>query len=263
VARYTQQGNPAFEDELAKRTARQHAAFFTPHLHRGTHLLDVGCGPGSITVGLADIVAPAPVVGIDIQAALVARAQAAADGRANLRFEVADLHCLPFADASFDAVFANGVLMHLGEPMRALAEMHRVLRPGGVVGVRDPDFASALHAPLTDALERWLALRVRVRQLNGGDPYSGRHYRRRLLEAGFVRAQASASVDFAGTGNQTRCYASFLKAQLIGVAGTAIEQGWVARAEVSAAMAEIDAWSQRADAFCAMTWCEAVAWRDR
>jgi SAM-dependent methyltransferase len=261
VARYTQQDNPAFEAELAQRSPHRHAAFFTRHLRRGMRVLDVGCGPGSITAGLADVVAPAPVIGIDIQPALIARAQAAAHGRANLRFEVADLHRLPFVDASFDAVFANGVLMHLSEPMRALAEMQRVLRPGGIVGVRDPDFATALHAPLTEVLERWLTLRARVRRFNGGDPCCGRHYRRWLLEAGFVHARASASIDFAGTHEQTRRQAVFLKAQLRGVARTAIEQGWIDAPAVRTAMTEIDAWSQRPDAFCAMTWCEAIAWR--
>jgi len=261
VAHYTQQDNPAFEAALAQRTPHRHAGFFVRHLRSGMHLLDVGCGPGSITAGLAKVVAPAPAIGVDIQPALVARAQAAAHRPANLRFEVADLHRLPFADASFDAVFANGVLMHLSEPMRALSEVRRVLRPGGIVGVRDPDFGSALHAPLTEALERWLALRARVRQFNGGDPCGARHYRRWLLEAGFVRAQASASIDCAGTNEQTRSQAVFLKAQLRGIARTAIEQGWIDRPAVRAAITEIDAWSQRRDAFCAITWCEAVAWR--
>ena len=258
---YTQQGNPAFEAELGRRTARKDAAFFVPHLHRGMHVLDVGCGPGSITVGFAEVVAPAPVIGIDIQPGLVAHAQAVGCGCANLRFEVADLYRLPFADATFDAVFANGVLMHLGEPMRALAEMRRVLRPGGVVGVRDPDFATALLVPMTDVLERWLELRLRVRRFNGGDPYSGRHYRRWLLDAGFQRAEASASIDFAGMHEHTHRQAAFLKAQMNGVARTAIEQGWADPPAVRAAMADIDAWSKLPDAFYAVTWCEAVAWQ--
>lgn len=258
---YTQQANPAFEAELGRRTAHKDAAFFLPHLHRGMHVLDVGCGPGAITAGFAEVVAPAPVIGIDIQPALVAHAQASGCGYANLRFEVADLYRLPFADATFDAVFANGVLMHLGEPMRALAQMRRVLRPGGVVGVRDPDFATALLAPMTDVLERWLELRVRVRLFNGGDPWSARHYRRWLLDAGFERAEASASIDFAGTHEHTQRQAAFLKAQLHGVARTAIEQGWADPPAVRAAMADIDAWSKLPDAFYAVTWCDAVAWQ--
>ena len=68
-------------------------------------LLDVGCGPGSITLGLAEAVAPGEVVGVDLQPAQVeqARALAAERGVANVRFEVASAYALPFPDAAFDA----------------------------------------------------------------------------------------------------------------------------------------------------------------
>src|SRR4029077_5283180 len=113
--------------------------------------LDVGCGPGTITLGLAQLVAPGEVIGIDIQTSLIERAASLekARGQTNLRFEHADLYALPFADRCFDAAFGNGVLMHLAEPMRALAQLRRVLRPGGVIGVRDPDFGAVLYAPMT------------------------------------------------------------------------------------------------------------------
>jgi SAM-dependent methyltransferase len=259
---YSQQANPAFETELAARTASRDAAFFLPRLHPGMRVLDAGCGPGSITVGLAEVVAPGHVFGIDIQPALIAlaRAQAATRGTANVRFEVANLYRLPCADASFDAVFANGVLMHLREPARALAELRRVLRPGGIAGVRDPDFGTTLYAPMTPPIADWLALRVRVRRHNGGDPFRSRHYRRLLLDAGFARAEASASVDSAGTPAEVHRHAAFLKAQLQGIARTAVAQGWMDQAAVHAVAAEIDAWARRPDAFFAMTWCQAVGW---
>jgi ubiquinone/menaquinone biosynthesis C-methylase UbiE len=259
---YSQQANPAFEAELAARTASEDAAFLIPHLRPGMQLLDVGCGPGSITVGLAEVVAPGHVVGIDIQSALIAQARARAATRevATVRFEVADLYRLPCPDASFDAVFANGVLMHLREPVRALAELRRVLRPDGIAGVRDPDFATSIYAPMTPLLEQWLALRVRVRLHNGGDPFLSRHYRRLLLEAGFARAEASASVDSAGAQETIQRHAAFLKAQLQGIVRTALAQAWMDQVAGDAAAAEIDAWAQRPDAFSAMTWCQAVGW---
>jgi SAM-dependent methyltransferase len=227
-------------------------------------LLDAGCGPGSITLGLAEVVAPGPAVGVDIQPAQVerARALAAARGIATVRFELSDVYGLPFPDGSFDAVFANGVLMHLRDPVRALSELRRVLCPGGIAGVRDPDFGASLYAPMTPLLEQWLAVRAQVRQHNGGDPFLSRHYRRLLLEAGFVRAEASASVDSAGSPEETHRHAAFLKAMLRGLARTATAQGWMDRAKVDATVAEIDAWAQRPDAFHATTWCEAVGWND-
>jgi SAM-dependent methyltransferase len=139
---YSHLGNPAFEAELVLRTASQEAAFFLPFLRPGMRVLDLGCGPGSITLGLAEAVAPGETVGVDVQPSQVAQAQAlsASRGVMNVRFEVADVYRLPFPDGSFDAVFAHAVLMHLREPVRALLEVRRVLRPGGIAGVRDSDW---------------------------------------------------------------------------------------------------------------------------
>jgi ubiquinone/menaquinone biosynthesis C-methylase UbiE len=103
---YSQDANPDFEAQLALRTAAKEGAFFLPYLRPGMRLLDLGCGPGSITLGLAEAVAPGEVVGVDLQPSQVAQAQAlsAARGVKNVRFEVADVYRLPFPDGSFDAV---------------------------------------------------------------------------------------------------------------------------------------------------------------
>src|SRR5262245_23602492 len=259
---YTQQANPAFEAELAVRTASRDAAFLLPHLRPGMRLLDVGCGPGSITLGLAEAVSPGEVVGVDIQAAQVeqARLRAAHYGVTNLKFQSASIYALPFPDQCFDAAFANGVVMHLAEPVRALAELRRVLRPGGVAAVRDPDFGASLYAPTTPLFERLFALRAWVRRHNGGDPFRPRHYRGLLLEAGFARAVAGASIESAGTAEKTRRHAVFLHAMLQGLAPTLRAQGWLDQAALDAMAAEIDAWARRPDAFYTSTWCDALGW---
>jgi SAM-dependent methyltransferase len=259
---YSQLANPAFEAELAQRTAARDAAFFLSGLRPGMRLLDVGCGPGSITLDLAQAVAPGEVIGIDIQPAQVERARslASARGVATASFEVGSVYALAFPERSFDAVFANGVVMHLREPVRALAEVRRVLRPGGIAGVRDPDLGAILYAPVTPLFERWLSVRARVRRHNGGDPFLGRHYRRLLLEAGFERAEAGASVASAGAAETTRRHADFLKAMLEGLSATAVSQGWMDQAAVSATAAVIDSWARRPDAFYAAVWCEAIGW---
>jgi SAM-dependent methyltransferase len=178
----------------------------------------------------------------------------------NVRFEVADVYRLPFPDGSFDAVFAHAVLMHLREPVRALLEVRRVLRPGGIAGVRDSDWGGRIHAPATPLLEQWYALTVRVRQRNGGDPFMGRHHRRLLLEAGFARAEASVSVWSDGTLEKTRRRASFLKAQLQGFAPTALAEGWMDQRTVEAVGAEFDAWAELPDALYVETLYEAIGW---
>ncbi len=261
---YTQRGNAAFEAELARRSATNEGAFFLPHLRPGMRLLDLGCGPGSITLGLAEAVAPGEVVGIDAQATQVERARALAEERGvtNATFEVADAYKLPFSENSFDAAFAHVILMHLADPVRALAEVHRVLRPGGVIGVRDPDMGSTIRYPLTPILEQYMALMPRVLQHNGGDPYRGRSHRRLLLGAGFARTEASASVRVQGTAEQCREIATFFKAQLVSMGKTALAQGWIDQSTVDAIPAELDAWAERPDAFNAATFCETIAWRD-
>ena len=225
-------------------------------------LLDIGCGPGSITLGLAEKVAPGEVVGVDLQPSQVAQAQAlsAARGVKNVRFEVADVYLLPFSDGSVDAVFAHVVLMHQREPVGALQEMRRVLRPGGVVGVRDTDWGGRIHAPMTPLLEQWYALTVRVREHNGGNPFMGRHHRELLLEAGFARTQASVSVWSAGTPEEIRSRTVFFKAAVQGLGPTALAEGWIDQTTLDAVQAEFDAWAVRPDAFYVETFCEALGW---
>jgi len=261
--RYSQRGNPAFEGVMARRTAAKEGAFFLRHLRPGMRVLDVGCGPGSITLGFAEAVAPGEAIGVDFQLSQVVQAQALSDARGikNTRFEVADAYQLPFPDGSFDAVFAHAVLWHLREPVRAVEEIRRVLRPGGIVGVRDCDWGGRIHAPITPRLEEYYALTPRIRQRNGGNPFLGRYLRGLLLEAGFVQTEASVSVWSAGTPEEVRDCAAFLKAQLQGFASTALAEGWMDQSAVEAVAAEFDSWGERPDALYVDTYCEALAIR--
>src|SRR2546425_2498454 len=172
---YLQRGNKAFEARLEERRASTSVTFIR-HLRPGTRLLDVGCGPGTVTLDLARLVFPGEVVGIDIQTSAIDRARQLASDRkiTNARFEVADAYQLPFADGSFDAAFAQTVLVHLRYPVSALAEIHRVLRPDGVVCVRDPDLGAAVHEPSTALYERHRDLRIRAHTHSGSDPFVAR-----------------------------------------------------------------------------------------
>ena len=92
----------------------------------GRRALDVATGPGYVAARAAE--RGAEVVGVDVAAAMVALASERQPG---LDFRRADAHDLPFADASFDAVVANFLVLHLGRPEAAVAEFARVLAPGG------------------------------------------------------------------------------------------------------------------------------------
>jgi ubiquinone/menaquinone biosynthesis C-methylase UbiE len=169
------------------RTAENSAGYLLPHLRRGQSLLDVGCGPGTVTVDLARRLAPGEVVGLDNAAVVLedARAAAAGAGLDNLRFLEGDAYRLPFEDDSFDVVHAHQVLQHLTDPVAALREMKRVARPGGIVAVRDADYAAMTWYPPSAALDEWLALYHEVTQANDAQADAGRRLLSWALAAGF------------------------------------------------------------------------------
>jgi SAM-dependent methyltransferase len=163
-------------DWMSQRTAAQAADFLIPHLRPGMRLLDCGCGPGSISADLASVVAPGKVIGIDIEPRQleVARTLAAVRGVDNVEFQLANIYDLPFPEASFDAVFAHTVVEHLAEPRSAFAEVRRVLKPGGIFGVRDPDYGAWRMEPATARVRDFGECVRRVQQINGGSPTTRR-----------------------------------------------------------------------------------------
>ena len=151
------------------RTAENSSAYLLPHLRPGQSLLDIGCGPGTITADLAELVTPGQAVGLDASSEVIAQAEAYSQGRGvpNLRFEVGDLFALRFDEATFDVVHAHQVLQHLADPGGALVELRRVLRPGGVLAVRDSDYGAFVWAPPDAALDGWMELYLAVTERNG------------------------------------------------------------------------------------------------
>jgi SAM-dependent methyltransferase len=160
-------------------------------------LLDCGCATGSITVGLAKVVAPGQVTGVDISDIEIERAQARAAeaGLPNICFTVGNIYQLDFPNNSFDALFSHNVLEHVAEPARALREMYRVLKPGGVVGIRDIDMGGVLLAPADKRTEQSFAIFEADWAGVSGHPRLGRHLGGLLIEAGFVEVMASASYE--------------------------------------------------------------------
>jgi len=179
------------------RTAENSAAYLLPHLVPGTAVLDVGCGPGTITLDLAHRVGPGGhVTGIDAAADVVEAAREAADqaGLVNVTFEVGSAEALGAADGTFDVAHAHQVLQHVGDPVAVLREMGRVVRSGGVVAARDSDYDAMTWFPESRDLDDWLALARRVARGNGGDPDAGRALLSWAMAAGFREVAPSASV---------------------------------------------------------------------
>jgi ubiquinone/menaquinone biosynthesis C-methylase UbiE len=225
-------------------------------------LLDAGCGPGSITIGLAEAVAPGEVIGVDLAAEVLADARSLARerGLSNVRFECADAGDLPFPDGSFDAVFAHTLLEHVADGVKVLRELRRVLRPGGPIGVRDCDWASGVFAPDDPAVAEAMALYERVWRHNGGHPRCGRYLRALLGEAGFVDIVPSASFRWDGSAEESRSFGELLAHRLTlpNFAGPIEQNGWCSREHLEQISAACLAWSRRPDAFAAMVMVEAV-----
>lgn len=177
------------------RTAENSAAYLLPHLKSGATLLDIGCGPGTITADLATLVTPGRVTALEVtdDALDLARAEIARRALETVDFATGDVHALDFPDDTFDVVHAHQVLQHVGDPVTALREMRRVTRPGGVVAVRDSDYAAFTWFPQLPELTEWLDLYEKVARGNGGEPDAGRRLLSWAHAAGFTDVTATSS----------------------------------------------------------------------
>ncbi|MFI5820684.1 class I SAM-dependent methyltransferase [Streptomyces rishiriensis] len=177
------------------RTAANSAAYLLGSLKPHMKILDIGCGPGTITADLAALVPDGHVTGVDHAPGILEQARATADerGLTNVDFAVADVHALDHPDDTFCVVHAHQVLQHVGDPVQALREMLRVTRPGGYVAVRDSDYAAMTWHPAAAGMDDWLDLYRRVARANGGEPDAGRRLKSWALAAGFTDVTASSS----------------------------------------------------------------------
>lgn len=202
TARYTHGHSAAVLSAHSRRGAADSAAYLLAHLLAGMDLLDVGCGPASITADLAERVAPGRVVALDAASGALEAARATLRDRGlseQVEVTSGDVMALPFEDASFDVVHAHQVLQHLADPVGALAEMRRVTRPGGIVAVRDAVYSAMTWFPEPAGMEQWRSVYMATARANGGEPDAGSRLLSWARAAGFADASASAS---------TWCYAT-------------------------------------------------------
>ncbi|MEV5704163.1 methyltransferase domain-containing protein [Actinoallomurus sp. NPDC052274] len=246
IERYTPGHDASAVDFMAARTAATHAGFFLPHLASGMTLLDLGCGPGTITTDLAAAVAPGHVLGLDRQAAqlLSARALARRKGLTNIEFQEGSCYDIPLDHRSVDRVFSHALMEHLAHPARALAEIRRVLRPGGRVGLCSPDWGGfLLSPPADDAISAY----TRLQQANGGDPFCGRKLGQYLLDAGFEQCHLNAHYERYADPSRI---ADYLAVQLDAAGQTAQAR-------------RLRDWATRPSAMFAQAWVTATATRPR
>jgi ubiquinone/menaquinone biosynthesis C-methylase UbiE len=249
---------------MAQRTAKRELSFLVPHLSPGMSVIDCGRGPGSITIGLAEIVAPGEVLGLDIEPRQLDAAQRLAMDRGvlNVRFQQGSVYELRFPDATFDVAVAHFVLEHVSDPLRALREIRRVLRPGGIAAIKDPYYPAFTFRPETPELRLFQDLSAGVRKHNGSSPTYAADLRAYLREAGFDRTEASGGLENTAGGEGARVLPMMLQNQVHEPAfrDTVLEQGWATEAELDAIAAAAPELARRDDLFGFVVFVSALAW---
>ncbi|QPP05783.1 class I SAM-dependent methyltransferase [Streptomyces bathyalis] len=238
------------------RTAVNSAGYLLAELKPDMRVLDIGCGPGTITADLAALVPEGHVTGLDSASGVLERAREAAAGRglANVTFEVGDVHALKHPDGAFDVVHAHQVLQHVGDPVRALREMDRVCAPGGIVAARDADYGAMFWYPLVEGLGAWQELYRRVARANGGEPDAGRRLLAWAREAGLRDVTASSATWCFASGEDRAWWSESWAERTLSssFATSAVEGGHATREQLrDAADAWLD-WGAREDGWFAV-----------
>lgn len=256
----------SFEEALEARSAAEYAAFLLPHLSAGDHLLDLGCGSGTISLGLAQSVDRVTALDLDAEGFEDASRYAAEESISNVTFVSGDVFSLDFPDDTFDACLCHSVLEAVDRPLSALLEIERVLGPGGVLGAACVEYGGLiLGGKQEELLRRFYAIRERLWLVNDppANPYLGRNLRGLLHAAGFENVLATTEALNYGTPDAVRSFGQgraqdcrdewySTSAQKHGLADAAtlaeIESGWLE-------------WSESDDAYVSFAWCRSLGWK--
>jgi len=255
---------PGLSHLYGTRTVESRIPFVLQHLRPGMDLLDVGCGPGSITLGLAEAVAPGRVVGVDYDVHHIeaARRLAAEHGVTNVTFDVGDIYALPYDDASFDAAVESSVFIHLGRHVEAAREVYRMLKPGGVLLTSDTCMDGTVTGPPMGAIREAYRFFHRWHRSRGCDLTIGKRMPSILRRAGFDHIEIGASSDWKAGPQAVAEHARLLGGLFEpggGIRATALERGWTDEARMDRIAAGWRAWAADPDAFVVFVMVELVA----
>lgn len=159
-------------------------------------LLDIGAGSGTITASLAKYMPRGQVTAIDISEEILQQAadHAREAGVSNIEFQTANVHNLPYSDGTFDIVHASQMLCYQTEPIDALKEMLRVVKPSGVAAIRECDMRMWSFWPQLPELEKFLQIQLATHEAAGATNIAGPQLISWALKAGVRREQVSMSV---------------------------------------------------------------------
>lgn len=249
MATYTHGHHESVLRSHSNRTIANSAKYLRAHLTADARLLDVGAGPGTITMDIAKHVAHVTATEIGEAELALSQKLAAAQGVLNIDFSVEDVHALSFADDSFDIVHTHQVLQHVADPVQALREMRRVTKPGGLVAARDADYAGFIWFPLAPGLDEWLHLYRAAARANGGEPDAGRRLLSWARDAGFEHVTATASTWCYATADERAWWGGMWADRIVesALARQLVDDGFATAADLKRISGAWRAWSDAAD----------------
>ena len=264
---YTQGHSAAVVASHASRTVENSAAFLLPHLKPHFTILDLGCGPGTITRGFCAHVPQGRVIGIDAGEAVIAQARSLASGSAypNLFFQVGDITTrLPFEDGSVDVVYTSQTLFHVPYAVRVMKEAFRVLKAGGMLAMRESD--TMIWHPSNPGIDQYQSLMVKIVPSGAQGFGTGRRLHIWAQEAGFERAkmQVGSGTFSYSAPEQSRWWAGTHIDRLRGEVG----KKWLEEFKIVSEQAQIDqmidglrTWAESPDAWFAALQGEVICWK--
>ncbi|MXW34631.1 MAG: class I SAM-dependent methyltransferase [Chloroflexi bacterium] len=260
---YTMGFGEEMMETFRRNTAEASAAYLLPYLRPGLRVLDFGCGPGTISVGLARAVAPGELHGVDMEASQIdlARSVALAGGLDNATFHVADVTDMPFEDGYFDVAHCHSVLMHIPDTAAVLAEVNRVLKPGGIIGCREMICESCFTYPDYGVIGRAWEMFEDLVAADDGHPQMGKQLKRPLEDAGFTHVQTSAPFDDYATPRDVAFISEVVDKWFLApeVTEAAIKYGAATEALCNQIRAAYNRWRVDSSAWCGLAFGEAVA----
>lgn len=258
-----------YSEEILKTqlraTAENSAEFLLPYLRPGLRLLDFGCGPGAISVGLAKAVAPGEMHGVDMAEPQIemARSLAASQSQDNAIFHVGDVTDLKFEDGFFDVAHCRNVLMHVPDTAAVLSEVKRVLKPGGILACREMICESAFTHPDFGIMRRSWEMFEDLVRADDGHPQMGKEMKGHILEAGFVDIRMNASFSLYSTPEEIASIYRLISQWLLApeASEAAIKYGASSSKLVKDLKVAYDQWKEHPGALFTFAYGEAIAKR--
>jgi len=252
-------------NQLKKREALKDAAFLLPYLKANISLLDCGCGPGSISVGFARLLESGKVIAIDVDDKSLKEAEETAKKQAlhNIFFQKSNILDLPFAENTFDVVFTRATLYHLKENKKAIKEMLRVTKNGGIIAAVEPDIGGMFYYPEDSAIKEAQKIRTEALTKDGADLILGRKLKRLFIESGCSKAIGFSTSEARGDLKSLQEITEYLANELSDTpwGQELVKQNFVTKEKIKYYQDAYRKFAQNSGAFMVFNWCEAIGFK--